>query len=82
MAAEAFHKCNVDPYACGGTTAQAGNGHVYTIVACATDEAGLRTCNEATVQVTPKGAKGVTTGGNKGKKYLLAMDEVNKLGTT
>ena len=81
VADEAFHKCNVGPYACGGTKAQAGNGHVYTIVACATDEAGLRTCKEATVEVIPKGAKGATTAGNEGKKYLLAMDEVNKIGT-
>ena len=80
VAAEAFHKCNVGAYACGGTTAQAGNGRVYTIVACATDEAGIRTCKEVTVAVTPKGVKG-TTVGNDGKNYLLAIDAANKFGT-
>ena len=75
VAAEAFRKCNVGAYACGGTKAQAGNGRDYTIVA------GPRTCKEATVEVIPKGAKGATTAGNEGKKYLLAMDEVTKFGT-
>lgn len=80
LAAEAFKKCNIGPYACGGTAPQAGNGRVYTIVACATDEAGLRTCKEAAVAVTPKGWK-VSAATNDGKNYLLAKDDTNKFGT-
>ena len=80
VAAEAFDKCNIRKYACGGNAPQKGNGRVYTIVACATDETGLRTCKETNVEVTPKGAK-VTTAINDGKNYLMAMDDVNKFGT-
>lgn len=80
VAAEAFQKCNVGPYGCAGTVPGAGNGRVYTIVACATDEAGLRTCKEATVGVTPKGWK-ASAATNDGKNYLLAVDEINKFGT-
>lgn len=74
VAAETFAKCNIGPYACGGIAHQMGNGRVYTIVACATDEAGLRTCRETTVEVTPKGAKSSRVV-NDGKNYLMAMDD-------
>jgi hypothetical protein len=80
LAAEAFKKCNVGAYACGGVDPQAGNGRVYTIVTCATDEAGLRTCKEVTVEVTPKGIKPITVV-NDGKNFLMTEDKVNKFRT-
>lgn len=80
VAAEAFTKCNIGPYACGGATREEGNGRVYTIEVCATDEAGIRTCKEVTVKSIPKkGIVGTVT--NDGKNYLLAADHVNKFGT-
>lgn len=80
LAANSFKKCNAGPYTCGGTSPKAGNGRVYTIVVSATDEAGLRTCRETTVEVTPKGFKPSRPVGD-GKNYLLAEDEINKFRT-
>ncbi len=80
LAAEAFKKCNIGAYACGDIEPQAGNGRVYTIVACGTDEAGLRTCKENMVEVTPKHIKSSRVV-NDGKNYLMAIDDVNKFGT-
>jgi len=80
LAADSFKRCNVGAYACGGTSPGMGNGRVYTIVVCATDEAGQRTCRETTVEVTPKGFKPSRVV-NDGKNYLLAEDEINKFRT-
>lgn len=80
IAAEAFRKCNIGAYGCGGGVSGAGNGRVYTVVVCATDGCGLRTCKEATVAVTLKGWK-LSAATNDGKNYLLAMDDADTFGT-
>lgn len=77
---EAFEVCNKGPYYCGGTTHQKGDGRYYTIQVCATDEAGNRACDEATVSVDIKDHKD-TAPVNGGKLYLLAEDEISKFRT-
>ncbi len=77
LGAEAFHICNSKAFKCGGTTVEEGNGRVYTIQVCATDEAGLRSCAERKVSVAYKGRPVV----DGGKLYALAQDSVTKFRT-
>lgn len=84
LGVDAFKKCNSGAYLCGGTSPVSGNGRVYTIQVCATDEAGNRRCVEKRIKVPTRvqskhgiGERGVV---DDGRLYVLAKDEVTKFG--